>query len=188
MRKKGFLGLAILMTLVFAFILAGPLEAAPDWDKVKKGIRHRVDRIEQDIEDLQGDVGTLRDDLNTEIQDREDGDEALQVQIDVLDGDIGGLYVPIAFATVAANGTKSSGTSNVDVSGSAGDYLVTFNDGEVYDSANYTTNVTLMGIGTGAVTVVTDDDGLESLVIQTLDANSDLVESAFQFVVYKVPE
>jgi len=168
MREKGFLGLIVLMVLVFAFTLVIPLEAdakkgngkGPSENGQANGIRHIVTRLEGEVTNLQNDVGDLKDQVNV-------------------------LYTPIAIATVAdVDGVLSvKGTDSVlDVSWETVRYEVTI-DGEYYLWEDYTTNVTLIEEFSGLSVVTGSDGGV--LTVYIYDADGVPVRNSFQFVVYK---
>ncbi len=89
---------------------------------------------------------------------------------------------PIAYATVAENGTVYSGTPNVSVAWNAsGAYEVTIAN-ENYNFRSYTTVVTVSG---SAPVVATTNSNSNKLVIFLSDLTGAKVQRSFQFVVYK---
>ena len=89
---------------------------------------------------------------------------------------------PIAYATVAENGTVYSGTPNVSVAWNAlGAYEVTIAN-EYYNFRSYSTVVTVSG--SEPVIATTNSNG-NKLVIFLSDLKGAKVQRCFQFVVYK---
>ena len=89
---------------------------------------------------------------------------------------------PIAYATVAENGTVYSGTPNVSVSWNpSGAYEVTIAN-ENYNFRSYTTVVTVNG---SAPVIATTNSSNNMLVIFLSDMTGAKVQRSFQFVVYK---
>jgi len=89
---------------------------------------------------------------------------------------------PVAFATVAEDGTVYSGTPNVSVAWNAlGAYEVTIAN-ENYNFRSYTTVVTVSG---SAPVIATTNSSGNKLVIFLSDLQGAKVQRCFQFVVYK---
>ena len=89
---------------------------------------------------------------------------------------------PIAYATVADDGTVYSGTPNVSVAWNAlGAYEVTI-AGENYNFRSYTTVVTVNG---SAPVIATTNSSSSKLMIFLSDLAGAKVQRSFQFVVYK---
>ncbi len=89
---------------------------------------------------------------------------------------------PIAYATVAENGTLYSGTPNVSVVWNpSGAYEVTIAN-ENYNFRSYTTVVTVNG---ASPVIATTNSNSTKLVIFLSDLSGAKVQRAFQFVVYK---
>jgi hypothetical protein len=89
---------------------------------------------------------------------------------------------PIAYATVAENGTVYSGTPNVSVAwNAAGAYEVTIAN-ENYNFRSYTTVVTVNG---SAPVIATTNSNSNLLVIFLTDLKGAKVQRSFQFLVYK---
>jgi len=89
---------------------------------------------------------------------------------------------PIAYATVADDGTIYSGTPNVSVAWNAlGAYEVTIAD-ENYNFHSYSTVVTVNG---SAPVIATVNSNNNKLVIFLSDLKGAKVQRSFQFVVYK---
>ena len=89
---------------------------------------------------------------------------------------------PIAYATVAENGSVYSGTPNVSVAWNpSGAYEVTIAN-EYYNFRSYTTVVTVNG---SAPVIATANSNNNMLVIFLSDLKGAKVQRSFQFVVYK---
>jgi hypothetical protein len=89
---------------------------------------------------------------------------------------------PIAYATVAENGTVYSGTPNVSVAWNAlGAYEVTIAN-EYYNFRSYSTVVTVSG---SEPVIATTNSNSNKLVIFLSDLKGAKVQRCFQFVVYK---
>jgi len=89
---------------------------------------------------------------------------------------------PIAYATVAEDGTVTNGTPNVSVSWNAsGAYEVTITN-ENYNFRSYTTVATVIG---SLPVIATTNSKSNKLVIFLSDLSGAKVKSSFQFVVYK---
>jgi len=89
---------------------------------------------------------------------------------------------PIAYATVAEDGTIYSGTPNVSVAWNAfGAYEVTIAN-ENYDFRSYSAVVTVSG---SAPVIATTNSKNNKLVIFLTDMKGAKVQRSFQFVVYK---
>jgi hypothetical protein len=94
----------------------------------------------------------------------------------------GGKAGPIAYATVADDGTVYSGTPNVSVAWNAnGVYEVTIAN-ENYNYHSYSTVVTVNG---PAPVIATANSNNNKLVIFLSDLKGAKVQRSFQFVVYK---
>ena len=89
---------------------------------------------------------------------------------------------PIAYATVAEDGTVYSGTPNVSVAWNTfGVYEVTIAN-ENYDFRSYSAVVTVSG---SAPVIATTNSKNNKLVIFLTDMKGAKVQRCFQFVVYK---
>jgi hypothetical protein len=161
-------------------------ELKTDMARLKPAVR----RLSYDVNILKQNVAALETALAVETTNRMDADQDLQGQINDLDSEIMNLNVPIAFATVAKNSTKLSGTSNVSVVlGDIEDcYKITIGV-ETYTWESYTANASLVVDDSAipAVRIATGDDSGGNLTVCTYDIDGNKVQGAFQVVVYKMP-